>query len=93
MEGTSFRLIGNRVLVKMKEVEEQINGIYLPEVAKEKQERQAIFGEIVAKGKDVSLEVKSQKCILKRYVGEELTIDGKLYKIVSPDDILAIVED
>ncbi len=89
--------LGDRVVVKMVEVEETTkSGILLTGSAKEKPE----IAEVVAvgpggmvDGKEVVMTVSvGDKVITSKYAGTEVKLDGTAYTIVKVSDILAIVE-
>lgn len=83
----------DRLLIKPLEPESKTpSGIIIPDTAKEK----PIFGEVIAVGNDEELQkvVKvGDKIIFAKYGGEEISIDGKDYRIIQRSDVLAIVED
>ena len=54
------------------------------------------MGLVVAVGTDEDLQSKvkvGDKVLFAKYGGEEITADGKEYKIVQRSDVLAVVED
>lgn len=83
----------DRLLIKPLEPESKTpSGIIIPDTAKEK----PIMGEIIAVGNDEELQkvVKvGDRVIFGKYGGEEISIDGKDYRIIQRSDVLAIVED
>ncbi len=89
--------LGDRVVVKMTEVEETTkSGILLTGSAKEKPE----VAEVVAvgpggnvDGKEVTMVIKpGDKVITGKYAGTQVKCDGVEYTIVRQSDVLAIVE-
>ena len=89
--------LGNKVLIKMKEGEETTkSGIILSSGAQEKPQ----IAEVIEvgpgrkiDGKIEPMEVKKgDNVILSKYSGTEVKYEGIEYKIVSEEDILAIVE-
>ncbi|MDD2392658.1 MAG: co-chaperone GroES [Eubacteriales bacterium] len=93
----TIKPLGDRVVIKMTEVEETTkSGIVLPGAAKEKPQ----VAEVVSvgpggniDGKEVVMYVKSgDKVLLNKYAGTEVKIDGQEYTILRQNDILAIVE-
>ncbi len=82
----------DRVLVSFVEEETKTaSGIIIPDSAKEK----PTMGEVIAVGTDEDLQehVKvGDKVLFGKYGGEDITLDGKDYKIIQRSDILAIVE-
>jgi chaperonin GroES len=91
-----IRPLGARVLVEPVETKEEVKGgIYIPDTAKEKPQE----GKVLAigkkrddDGKEIPFDVKVGDIVLtSRYGGTEVKVDGKEYKVVNQDDILAIV--
>ncbi len=92
-----LRPLGDRVVVKMTEVEETTkSGILLTGSAKEKPE----IAEVVAvgpggmvDGKEVTMTVSvGDKVVTSKYAGTQIKCDGVEYTIVRQSDVLAIVE-
>ena len=81
----------DRVLVSFVEEETKTaSGIIIPDTAKEK----PTMGEVIAVGTDEDLQehIKvGDKVLFGKYGGEDITLDGKDYKIIQRSDILAIV--
>jgi chaperonin GroES len=90
--------LGDRILVEaIEEKEVKKGGIIIPDSAKEKPLESIVValgtGKTDDNGKKVPFEVKKGDRILaSKYGGTEIKIDGKEYKILSSDDILAILE-
>ena len=90
--------IGDRILVEpVEEKEVKKGGIIIPDSAKEKPTESIDValgtGKTDDNGKKVPFEVKKGDRILcSKYGGTEIKIDGKEYKILSSDDILAVLE-
>jgi chaperonin GroES len=89
--------LADKVFIQpLKEEEKTKSGIYLPDSAKEKPKYAKVLAVGEGKyvdGKLVPLTVKvGDKILTKEWGGDEIKIDGEEYKIVSEDDILAIVE-
>jgi chaperonin GroES len=90
--------LGDRILVEsVEEKEVKKGGIIIPDSAKEKPQESIVValgtGKTNDNGKKVPFEVKKGDRILcSKYGGTEIKIDGKEYKILSSDDILAILE-
>ena len=90
--------LGDRVLVKPVDEEEQVKGgIIIPDTAKEKPQR----GEIVAvgygksddSGNKITLSVKAGDTVLYgKYSGTEVRLDDEDYLIMPEGDILAVIE-
>lgn len=89
--------LADRVLVKMKEVEETTkSGIILSAGAQEKPQIAEVIevgsGRIV-EGKTEPMNVKKgDNVILNKYAGTEVKYEGEDYIIVKQEDILAVVE-
>ncbi|HEV2331116.1 MAG TPA: co-chaperone GroES [Verrucomicrobiae bacterium] len=90
--------IGDRLLVEPAEEKEvKKGGIIIPESAKEKPQEGIIkalgTGKTDDNGKKIPFEVKvGDRVLVSKYGGTEIKIDGKEYKILSSDDILAVLE-
>jgi len=94
------RPVGDRILVEA--VEEKENkgkkgAIIIPDTAKEKPMESMVVavgtGKTNDDGKKVPFEVKKgDRILVNRYGGTEIKLDGKEYKILSSDDVLAIIE-
>lgn len=83
--------IGDRVLVKMEEVEEKTaGGIFIPQTAQEKTQT----GVVVAVGddEDVIKVKKNDKIMYDKYAGTNVTIDGEEHLLMKMQDILAVIE-
>jgi chaperonin GroES len=85
------RILAGKVLVKPHEAEAKTaSGIIIPESAKEKP-RQGTVILIGAPKKDEEMEVKKGDVVLYgKYSGQELTINGEDYLLISQSDILFI---
>jgi len=90
--------LGDRILVEPAEEKEvKKGGIIIPETAKEKPMESIVIalgtGKTDDNGKKVPFEVKKgDRVLVTKYGGTEIKIDGKEYKILNSDDILAILE-
>lgn len=82
----------DRILVLPLEEESKTeSGIIIPDSAKEK----PTMGEVIAVGSDEDLQEKvkvGEKVLYAKYGGEDISLDGKDYKIIMRADILAVVE-
>lgn len=89
--------LGDRVLVEaVEETEVKKGGIIIPDSAKEKPIESKVValgtGKKDENGKAIDFEVKVGDIVLtSKYGGTEIKLDGKEYKILNSDDILAIV--
>lgn len=94
----SLRPIADHVIVKPLEAEAKTSGgIVLPDTAKQKQTK----GEVIAVGKGRTLPngrlvepqvKKGDVVIYGQYSGSEVKMGGVEYKVLTENDILAIVE-
>ncbi len=85
------KILAGKVLVKPNEAEEKTtSGIIIPDSAKEKPRQGSVIMVGAAK-KDEDMEVKKGDMVLYgKYAGQELTIDGDEYLLISQSDILFI---
>jgi chaperonin GroES len=85
------RILAGKVLVKPHEAEAKTaSGIIIPDSAKEKPRQGAVILVGAAK-KDEEMEVKKGDVVLYgKYSGQELTINGEDYLLISQSDILFI---
>jgi len=96
----NVRPIGDRILVEPIEEKEQNGkkgGIIIPDTAKEKPMESMVVavgaGKTGDDGKKILLEVKKgDRVLVSKYGGTEIKLDGKDYKILNGDDILAVIE-
>ena len=90
--------LADRVIIKPSPAEEKTKGgIILPDTAKEKPTKGKVIavgpGKLDDNGKRIPFEVKKGDRILcSKYGGTEIKVDGKEYKILNSDDILAILD-
>jgi chaperonin GroES len=90
--------LGDRVLVEAAEEKEvKKGGIIIPDSAKEKPVESVVValgtGKTDDNGKKVPFEVKKgDRVLTSKYGGTDIKIDGKEYKILNSDDILAVLE-
>jgi len=85
------KILAGKVLVKPNEAEEKTaSGIIIPDSAKEKP-RQGKVVLVGAAKKDEVMEVKEgDKVLYGKYAGQELSIDGEDYLLISQTDLLFI---
>ncbi len=85
------KVLAGKVLVKPDEAEAKTaSGIIIPDSAKEKP-RQGKVVLVGAPKKDEEMEVKTGDIVLYgKYSGQELTIDGEDYLLISQSDIVFI---
>ena len=90
--------LGDRVLLEPGEEKEVKKGaIIIPDSAKEKPTEGVVValgtGKTDDNGKKIPFEVKKgDRVLVTKYGGTEIKLDGKEYKILSSDDILAVIE-
>ncbi|MFP4165674.1 MAG: co-chaperone GroES [Opitutales bacterium] len=90
--------LGERVLVKRIEEEEQVRGgIIIPDAAKEKSQEAEVIalgtGKKDENGKTSSFNVKKgDKVLLPQYGGTPVKVDGTEYMLVEEDSILGIIK-
>jgi len=94
----NLKPLGDRVLVEpVEEKETKKGGIIIPDSAKEKPTEAVIValgtGKTDDDGKKVPFEVKKgDRVLISKYGGTEIKLEGKEYKLLNSDDILAILE-
>ncbi len=95
---TKLKPLGNRVLVKRLEPDDEVKGgIILPDSAKKKQETATVIaigtGKRDKKGELIPFPVKvGEKILMEKYSGQEVVLDDEEFVILRADDIIAIVE-
>ncbi len=96
----NVRPVGDRILVEPiveKENKGKKSGIIIPDIAKEKPMESRVValgtGKTGDDGKKVPFDVKKgDRVLASKYGGTEIKLDGKEYKILNGDDILAVIE-
>ncbi len=94
----NLKPLGDRVLVEpVEEKETKKGGIIIPDTAKEKPTEGIIralgTGKTDDNGKKIPFEVKvGDRVLVSKYGGTEVKLDGREYKILNSDDILAVLE-
>ncbi len=84
-----IRVLRDRILIKKEEAKETTTGgIYIPDAAREKSNN-AIIMKI---GPDVEDVAPGDKILVPEYSGTEVKNDGKEYLLISPHDILCVVD-
>ncbi len=90
--------LGDRVLVEpVEEKEVKKGGIIIPDSAKEKPTEGVVralgTGKTDDDGKKVPFEVKvGDRVLISKYGGTEIKIEGKEYKLLNSDDLLAVID-
>jgi len=93
----NIKPLGDRILVEpVEEKETKKGGIIIPDTAKEKPQEGIVrvlgTGKTDDDGKKIAFEVKvGDRVLCSKYGGTEIKLDGKEYKLLSADDILAIL--
>lgn len=96
--GLNVKPLGDRVLVEpVEEKEVKKGGIIIPDSAKEKPTEGVIralgTGKKNDDGKVQPFEVKvGDRVLISKYGGTEIKVDGREYKLLNADDILAIID-
>ena len=95
---TNITPLHDRVIVRRIEEGEQVRGgIIIPDTAKEKPMESVVIalgtGKTNDDGKKIPFEVKKgDRILVSKYGGTEIKLDGKEYKILNSDDVLAVIE-
>lgn len=91
--------LGDHIVVKpLKKEETTASGIVLPDTMDEKKKAEgevmAIgLGKILKNGQRAQMEVMvGQKILFKKWGGDEVEVEGVEYKIISQEDVLAVLE-
>lgn len=90
--------LNDKIVVKRLEAEEKTaGGIVLPDTAKEKPKQGKVLslgdGKLLETGKRASFQVKEgDRVLFTSYAGNEVSIDGDEYLIMTEDDILAVID-
>src|SRR3954471_21430081 len=94
----NVRPVGDRILVEpVEEKENKKGGIIIPDSAKEKPMESMVIalgtGKTGDDGKKIPFEVKKgDRVLVSKYGGTEIKLNGKEYKILTSEDILAVVD-
>jgi chaperonin GroES len=94
---TNIRPLGDRVVVKAVEREEQTkSGIYLPDTAKEKPQEALVIavgtGRLLDNGTRIAIDLKEgDRIIFSKYSGTEIRYNDQDYLILRESDILGVV--
>jgi chaperonin GroES len=93
----ALRPLHNRIIVERSTEDEQKQGsIIIPDSAKEKPQQATVIsvgpGKINKDGKRIALDVEAGDVVLiGKYAGNEVTVDGSDYVILTEDEVLAVV--
>lgn len=94
----NLRPLGDRVIIKLVEVEEKTaGGIFLPDKAKERPTEAEVVavgtGRILNDGQKVPMDVKvGDRIVISKYAGTEFKVGDMEYIILREDDILAVMQ-
>ena len=95
----NIKPLGDRVIVEAvaENGTTKKGGIIIPDTAKEKPMESLVValgtGKTDDNGKKVPFEIKKgDRVLLNRYGGTEVKLDGKEFKILNTEDILAVIE-
>jgi chaperonin GroES len=90
--------LNDKIVVRRVEAEEKTaGGIVLPDTAKEKPKQGKVLslgeGKLLESGKRAAFQVKEgDRVLFSSYAGNEVTVDGEEYLIMTEDDILAVID-
>ena len=90
--------LNEKIVVERLEADDRTaGGIILPDTAKEKPKQGKIIsvgdGKLLDDGKRAAFQVKvGDKVLFSSYSGNEVTVDGKEFLIMTEDDVLAVVD-
>ena len=94
----NVRPLHDRIIVqRIKEGEQKVGGIIIPDTAKEKPQQGKVIaagaGKVKDDGKRVALDVKADDLILfGKYSGQEIKLDGQEFLIMREEEVLAILD-
>ena len=94
----TVRPLHDRLIVqRLDEGEQHIGGIIIPDSAKEKPQQGKILavgdGKVTEDGTRIAMDVRPGNVILfGKYAGQDITIDGEEYLIVTEDEVLAVID-
>src|SRR5205823_10265040 len=97
-DGMKVVPLNDKIVVKRMEAEEKTaGGIVLPDTAKEKPKQGRVLslgdGKLLDSGKRAAFQVKEgDRVLFTSYAGNEVTLDGDEYLIMTEDDILAVID-
>ena len=94
----NIKPLGDRILAEpVEEKEVKKGGIIIPDTAKEKPMESIVValgtGKTNDDGKKIPFEVKKgDRILVSKYGGTEIKLDGREYKILSSEDVLAVLD-
>jgi len=88
-------MLNDNILIKVKEVEEKVNGIFLPDSSKEKPHEGEVIlvgtGKTDSNGEPIDMQVKiGDIVIFEKYSEKSIKIENEEYVIVNQDSVLFI---
>jgi chaperonin GroES len=90
--------LNDKIVVERLEADERTTGgIILPDTAKEKPKQGKVLavgdGKPLDSGKRAPFQVKvGDRVLFSSYAGNEVTLDGKEYLVMTEEDVLAVVD-
>ena len=86
----TIKQIGDRVLVKMEQIQEKTaGGIFIPQTAQEKTQ----IASVLEVGDDETIKVKKgDRVMYDKYAGTTVKVDGEEHLILHMSDIMAVIE-
>ncbi|HEX4612872.1 MAG TPA: co-chaperone GroES [Urbifossiella sp.] len=90
--------LNDKIVVERVEADEKTaGGIILPDTAKEKPKQGKVIslgdGKLLEDGNRAKFQVKAgDRVLFSSYAGNEVTVDGKEYLVMTEDDVLAVVD-
>ena len=90
--------LNDKIVVERLEADERTTGgIILPDTAKEKPKQGKVLavgdGKHLESGKRAAFQVKvGDRVLFSSYSGNEVTLDGKEYLVMTEEDVLAVVD-
>ncbi len=90
--------LNDKIVVKRLQAEDKTaGGLVLPDSAKEKPKQGKVLslgdGKLLDSGKRAAFQVKEgDRVLFTSYGGQEVTVDGEEYLILTEDDVLAVVD-
>ena len=93
---TNLKPIGDRILVEPAKTEEKVGRIFIPDCAKEKPQECSVvalgMGKLLNNGTLQPFQVKvGDRVLVSKYGGAEIKFDGKDYRLVQMEDIMAVI--
>jgi chaperonin GroES len=90
--------LNDKIVIERLEAEQTTaGGIVLPDTAKEKPKQGKVLelgeGKVLDNGKRAAFQVKKgDRVLFTSYAGNEVTLDGKEYLLMTEDDVLAVID-